>query len=263
MSIQKHDIETKKLYLQRTFNISAGFIAEYLKPGVSVIDCGCGPGNITVEIAKRVSPGIVIGIDADNSSLDIARKLAKKQGVDNLSFKQGNVYELPFENDAFDIAYSHAVLSNLEDPVKALIEYKRVIKTNGLVAVRESDYSSTMSYPENKTFTEIFTLLHKFGSLYGDLFIGKKLRKLFSDAHLKNTIATASCESYGNDKALKEFTQYIAHQLTEDQVYQSIIKLGWATEKQLNEYVEQIKSFSDFETTFFAYNWVECIGFKN
>ncbi len=226
MNIQKHDIEAKKLFLQRTFNISAGFIAPYLKPGISIIDCGCGPGNITIELAKRVAPGVVVGIDADEASLDLAKNLAKEQGVNNVSFKQGNVYKLPFEADSFEIAYSHAVLSNLKEPVQALIEYKRVLKPNGIVAVRESDYSGSLLYPESEAFTKVFDVLSKFGNLYGDLFIGKKLRKLFHEANLKNSVATASCESYGNKQNLREFTQYLAHQLTEKQVHQSILKNG-------------------------------------
>lgn len=140
MSIQKHDSETKALFLKRTFDTSAGFLSDYLKPGVSIIDCGCGPGNITIELAKRVAPGLVIGIDADESSLAMARKSANEQDVDNATFKLSDIYKLPYKNDTFDIAYSHAVFSNLQKPVQALIEYTRVVKSGGFVAVRESDY---------------------------------------------------------------------------------------------------------------------------
>lgn len=263
ISIQKHDIETKKLFLQRTIEVSAGFLAQHLRPGLSIIDCGCGPGNITIELAKRVAPGHVVGIDADEASLAMTSELAEQQGVDNVTFKQGDIYNLPFKDGSFDIAYSHAVLSNLKQPVQALIEYKRVVKSDGIVAVRESDYSGSLLYPENQAFIKAFEVLSKLGNLYGDIFIGKKLRKLFCDASLKNTIATASCESYGNEKELKEFAPYLKKQIEEEEVRHIILTNHWATEEQLNQYTKLIENFSDYELTFFSYNWVECIGFKN
>lgn len=88
MNLQKHDKAAKDLFLLRTFDISAGFVVPYLSTGISIIDCGCGPGNITIELAKRVAPGNVIGIDADESSLEIGRELAKKQCVNNISLKK-------------------------------------------------------------------------------------------------------------------------------------------------------------------------------
>ena len=262
MSIQKHDLETKKLFLQRTFDICAGFLAHYLKPGVSIIDGGCGPGNITIEIAKKVAPGVVVGIDADEASLAMAKELAKQQGVSNITFKQGDIYNLPFKDESFNIAYSHAVLSNLKEPVQALIEYKRVVKPGGIVAVRESDYSGSLLYPENQAFIKIFNVLSKVGNIYGDLFIGKKLRKLFYDANLKNTIATASCESYGTEQNLKEFAHYLVSQIEEEEIRRIILTNDWATEEQLTQYAKLIENFSDYEITFFSYNWVGCIGFK-
>lgn len=261
--IQKHDAGTKELFLKRTFEICAGFLSDYLKPGVSIIDCGCGPGNLTIELAKRVAPGKVVGMDVDESSLAIAREMARKQSVDNVEFTQGDIYKLPYENDLFDIAYSHAVLSNLKEPVKALAEYARIVKPNGIVAVRESDYSNVLVYPEKKGLLKTFEVLGKLGSLYGDLCIGKKLRKLFSDAGLTNTIATASCESYGDLESLRSMMQYLVNQIKEPDVHNLIIQSKWATEQELTECIESTTKFAEDSGSFFAYNWVACIGFKN
>ena len=91
---QKHNLETKKLSLERTFDVCVNFLSIYLKFGISIIDCGCGSGNLTIELAKRVSPGMVIGIDIDESSIALAKKISKKQRIDNISFKHGDVYNL-------------------------------------------------------------------------------------------------------------------------------------------------------------------------
>ena len=96
-------------------------------------------------------------------------------------------------------------------------------------------YSSALVYPEEKTVIKVFDALTKVGELYGDLSIGKKLRSLFGDAGLKNTAATASCESYGNSKSLREITQYMSKQLEEPEVRHLILTNNWVTEEELNQ----------------------------
>ena len=64
----------------------AGHYIPYLRPGMSVLDVGCGPGSITIELAKAVSPGTVVGIDIDPAAVQLARKSAADAGVSNISF---------------------------------------------------------------------------------------------------------------------------------------------------------------------------------
>jgi ubiquinone/menaquinone biosynthesis C-methylase UbiE len=49
--------------VRRTVETNASFVPPHLRPGLSVLDCGCGPGSITVGLAGRVAPGQVVGID--------------------------------------------------------------------------------------------------------------------------------------------------------------------------------------------------------
>ena len=166
-----------------------------------------------------------------------------------------------YKNDSFDIAFSHSVLSNLQKPTQALLEYTRqalleytrVVKSGGIVAIRESDFSSVLIYPKQQVLLKVLNVLTKIGNLYGDLFIGKKLRKLFYKVGLKNTIASASCESYGNSKDIKNITRYLVNQIKQSEIRHLIITNGWATRNELNEWLKTLNNFSGHDSSFFAY----------
>src|SRR3712207_6307570 len=87
---------------QRTAANSAAFLLSYLEPGMSLLDCGCGPGSITVGLAVALTPGQVVGLDASPGQLAAAQRLAGQAGVDTLRFEHGSVYALPFPDGSFD-----------------------------------------------------------------------------------------------------------------------------------------------------------------
>src|SRR3954467_15900634 len=66
----------------RTVENSAGYLAPHLRPGLDVLDVGCGPGTITVDLAARVAPGRVLGLAVSPAPLEEARDLAARPGVD-------------------------------------------------------------------------------------------------------------------------------------------------------------------------------------
>src|SRR3954449_5535415 len=89
-----HAASVLRSHSVRTVANSAAYLATRLTPGATVLDVGCGPGTITVDIAGRVAPAPVIGIDA---SADIIEQAARDAtAVDNLSFTTGDVYALAY-----------------------------------------------------------------------------------------------------------------------------------------------------------------------
>jgi ubiquinone/menaquinone biosynthesis C-methylase UbiE len=123
---------------RHTAETHAGFFLPELLSGWRLLDAGCGPGTITLGLARKVAPGQVIGIDLEESQFGRARDRAKREEL-NLEFRKGSVYELPFEDGFFDAVYSHALLESLSDPAAALAELRRVLKPGGLIGVRASD----------------------------------------------------------------------------------------------------------------------------
>jgi ubiquinone/menaquinone biosynthesis C-methylase UbiE len=100
---------------QRTAENHAGFFLPQLLPGWRVLDAGCGPGSITLGLARKVAPGRVIGIDIEESQFAKAREQARQEGLD-IEFKTANISHLPFGDGYFDAVFSHAVLQHLIDP---------------------------------------------------------------------------------------------------------------------------------------------------
>jgi SAM-dependent methyltransferase len=132
----------------RTLDNSAAYLRDRLWPGATVLDVGCGPGTITAEMAEKVAPGRVIGIDAAESVLVEARSIAGERGLENLHFQQADIYALPFDDDTFDVVHAHQVLQHIADPVAGLREMRRVCRPGGIVAARDADYGAMVWFPE-------------------------------------------------------------------------------------------------------------------
>lgn len=139
-----HHESVLRTHSRRTIADSAAYLQEHLVAGRSLLDVGAGPGSITVEFADRLAPGRVVGLDAASA---VVARAAAEHVRDNLEFSVGDVYALPFADDAFDIVHAHQVLQHLADPIAALREMHRVARPGGIVAVREVDYGATFWFP--------------------------------------------------------------------------------------------------------------------
>ncbi|KAI0540071.1 ubiE/COQ5 methyltransferase [Xylaria digitata] len=144
-----HHASVVNSHARRTAQNSAAFLIPYIKPHYRILDIGCGPGSITVDLAQLVPQGSVIGIDSVGDVLSQARELAHARGVEgNLTFQQGDANELSFADGEFDVVYCHQVLHHVKNPVDILKEMARVTRKGGLVAAREVDYRALSWYPE-------------------------------------------------------------------------------------------------------------------
>jgi SAM-dependent methyltransferase len=132
----------------RTAENSAAYLLPRLADGARVLDVGCGPGTITVDLARRVPSGQVVGLDRSGPVVEEARAAAAAGQVTNVDFVVGDVYALDYPAGSFDVVHAHQVLQHLSDPVAALREMGRVCRPGGVVAVRDSDYSAFTWWPE-------------------------------------------------------------------------------------------------------------------
>jgi SAM-dependent methyltransferase len=126
----------------RTAENSAGYLIPHLFAGTSILDVGCGPGTLTVDLAAHVAPGRVVGVDLSPKVVDQARAYAAEIGSRALSFIAGDLQDLALPAGSFDIVHAHQVLQHLRDPVAALRSMAVLARPGGLVAVRDVIHSS-------------------------------------------------------------------------------------------------------------------------
>jgi ubiquinone/menaquinone biosynthesis C-methylase UbiE len=139
----------------RTAADSAAYLLPHLTPGARLLDVGCGPGTITLDLADRVGPsGTVVGIENVDAPLEQARANAADRGDRRTRFLRADVMALPYAAASFDVAHAHQVLQHLTDPVGALREMARVTRPGGVVAVRDVDYASMVWHPASEGMTQ-------------------------------------------------------------------------------------------------------------
>ena len=130
----------------RTAENSAAYLLPRLRTGWSLLDVGSGPGTITLDLARLVAPGRVVGVDASPDAVELARQVLTDET--DVTFEVADVMALPFADATFDIVHAHQVLQHLADPVGALREMARVCRPEGMIAVRDADYGAMTWYPE-------------------------------------------------------------------------------------------------------------------
>jgi ubiquinone/menaquinone biosynthesis C-methylase UbiE len=150
---------------------------------MSLLDCGCGSGSITVGLAAAVDPGRVIGVDVSKAEIERARARAAEMGIANLEFVVGDIYRLDSADDAFDAIFSHNVLEHLQEPVEALREMCRVLKPGGVIGIRDIDWGGVLIWPPDpalKLWLDVYEA--DWAANAGDPRIGRRLRDLLGQA---------------------------------------------------------------------------------
>lgn len=151
--------------------------------GSRVLEAGCGVGAQTVTLA-RYSPGARFEcMDISQASLDAARRMAADQQLTNVSFRQGDIYHLPYRANCFDHVFVCFVLEHLADPLKALEGLRRVLKPGGTLTAIEGDHGSYYCYPRSHAADQAVQCLVRIqAQAGGDALIGRRLYPLLVDA---------------------------------------------------------------------------------
>jgi ubiquinone/menaquinone biosynthesis C-methylase UbiE len=134
----------------RTAENSAAYLLPHLRPGMRLLDVGCGPGTLTAELAARVAPGEVVAVDVSAEVIAEAERHARGAGVGNLTFRVGDFRAAGLADASFDVVHAHQVLQHLRDPVGALREMRRLLRPEGLAAARDGDYTAMTWWPASR-----------------------------------------------------------------------------------------------------------------
>src|SRR5690606_23667239 len=93
---QGHDASRLKAHSWRTAEKCAKYLIPHVRPGMSVLDIGCGPGSITADFAELGPEGRVVGIEISEEPLKMAREIADRRGFKNITYQIGDIHKLDF-----------------------------------------------------------------------------------------------------------------------------------------------------------------------
>lgn len=120
--------------------LGCGLPTEFAKlsKGLTVVDLGSGAGN-DAFIARRIvgDSGRVIGIDFTPKMINKARTNAEKLGYDNVEFIEGDIENMPLEDEVTDVVVSNCVMNLVPDKQKAFSEAYRIIKPGGHFSISD------------------------------------------------------------------------------------------------------------------------------
>ncbi len=210
----------------------AAYMLPYLRPGLRVLDFGCGPGSISVGLAKYIDTGELHGVDMEESQIEIARSVARAIGRRNAIFHVGDVTDLPFEDGFFDIAHGHDILMHVPDTRALLTEIKRVLKPGGIISCREIICGSSFAHPD-------FDVVRRLWEMFEDLLaandahpqMGKDMKTHILEAGFTNIRVSASFNTYNSPEEI-HFVRYRAFEwLLLSEVTAAAIKYGAWTEE--------------------------------
>ena len=118
--------------------------------GSEILEAGCGVGAQTITLAKNSPHAHITAVDISESSVLEARKKIQAADCANVSFRQGNIFRLPFEAGSFDHIFICFVLEHLAQPVEAILCLKKLLKDGGTITVIEGDHGSAYFYPDSE-----------------------------------------------------------------------------------------------------------------
>lgn len=231
-----HHESVLRSHQRRTAEDSAAYLLPYLKPGLSMLDVGCGPGTITADLAARVAPGPVIAIDQFADVLKLAQAETQRRNLSNVSFAVADVHQLDSPDDAFDVVHAHQVLQHVADPVRALQEMRRVCRPGGVVAARDADYSGFIWFPRLPAldfWRDIYQEAAR--SNGGEPDAGRRLLSWALEAGFDDVAPTGSLWCYATPATREWWGGMWADRILHSGVARELLALGLATPAQLEE----------------------------
>lgn len=235
-----HHESVLRSHTWRTAENSAGYLLPHLTAGMRLLDVGCGPGTITLDLAQRVAPGgRVVGLEPVAAPLEVARGNAADRGDEvslTVEWVVGDVYALDAPDATYDVVHAHQVLQHLTDPVAALREMRRVTRPGGLLAVRDADYAAMVWHPRDPRldrWLEVYEAVARGNDAEPDA-----ARHLLAWAHaagLQDVTCTASTWCYAGEAERTWWGGLWADRIRRSGVAEQAIARGIATTGELEE----------------------------
>jgi ubiquinone/menaquinone biosynthesis C-methylase UbiE len=182
------DVEVQRLLLQgRLYNDYTEHALRLagLRPGMRVLDVGCGPGDVSFIAARLVGPsGTVLGVDAAPEMIELARTRASQQGLSAVHFTQSAIDAIALDGPV-DAVVGRLILMHLPDPAATLRHLGSFVRPGGVIAFSENDITETRSIPDIPLFRQVTKgIARAFEAMELSPRFGTTLHTIFADAGL-------------------------------------------------------------------------------
>ncbi|MEK6731574.1 MAG: class I SAM-dependent methyltransferase [Pseudomonadota bacterium] len=213
-----------------------------LSKGMSVLDVGCGIGNLTCWLAEQVgSNGRVVGVDNDERQLEVARNRAQARRLSNIVFCKKDAHHLTDMNHEFDMAYCRWLLIHVRNPSVVVDNMANTLRSGGILACEVGNSFSSFYYPTFPLYIKlqdkIAELLKKSGC---DLDIAMNIFKICKGLQHFSFNAKMSQEIIYNLDEAKAFTRNYC--LVLDSMKDAFLENNIMSEKEIVEIREALLS---------------------
>lgn len=212
-----------------------------IKPGMRVVDLGCGTGMVTQLLAELVGPtGEVVGVDYSGAQVEQARALLPA-AFTNVRFIQASATDTGLPRESFDLVYCRFLLIHLADPQSALSEMRDLLKSGGIIACEDGDLTSAGSEPASK-LQEFSNLFGALGPKWGvDYTLGRRLFHMVGTNFSQVEVSlNQPVFAHGENKRLLE--------LSVAEAGPSFVAAGIVTNDELNDTIAEMQRLNEDQT---------------
>ena len=248
---------------QRTAENSAAYLLPLLAPGMQLLDVGCGPGTITLDLGARLAPGRTIGVDREAGVIAEAQRLLESRPISGVEFRTADAYALEFDDESFDVVHAHQLLQHLTDPVAALVEMRRVLRSNGLLAVRDSDYGGFVWAPSDPLLDRWMQLYHDVCRRNGaDADAGRSLLGWAQTAGFTEIQPSSSTWTFAEPESRQWWGELWADRMVFSSVAQQAVDYGLSSPDELQAIAAAWRHWLEQDDGFFVVVHAELIAWR-
>jgi SAM-dependent methyltransferase len=226
----------------RTASRWAAFLLPHLRPGMRLLDLGCGPGSITV------------GLGADAVGVDIA-----PVPIDGVPVAAADGVALPFRDGSFDALYANAVLQHVPDPLAVLVEARRVARPGAVVGVGDADWDGILFHPRDPRI-ERGNAIHEALRPGSSVRVGRELRGLLEAAGFERCSASATGHAEGTADAAGWLAAFESSWFAAPEVVAYAVSLGAASAGEMAAIAEAWTRWAADPGAFVARFWITALG---
>jgi Methylase involved in ubiquinone/menaquinone biosynthesis len=226
----------------------------------TILDLGCGTGEISYMLALTNPSCSIIGMDRESKF--VLENQGKFRDLDNLKFQEGDCFSLPFSDDSIDVCFCRYLFQHLRNPELALKEIYRVLKPGGKLGIFDIDKGLDIVFPvpqNHQKFIQAELMIKKL--IKNDIYVGRKLFTLMNSSFFKNIKVLDVSINFQNTtrESLNKITKLWKKQGESGHIYTATKRI---TNQEIEEYFDSLINIAKSESSYINFGNLFVYGIK-